>query len=238
MQEQKKTVRVWDLPTRVFHWALVLTLVMLVLLINLDETLWHTRFGYFLLSLLLFRFTWGLIGGHWSRFAQFPPRIGSALAYLRGRGTGESVGHNPLGAWSVYALLLALLLQVLTGMSSEDEITFAGPFANHLSPTVVEFANLYHQSIGKLLVFGLIGLHIAAIVYYQKTKKHKALVQAMWTGDKDLASLQSTDGQALANSAETTETIESSKDNAATRLLAVLVYAVCAAVVWFLVNIL
>src|SRR5512133_1633527 len=101
-------VRVWDLPTRCFHWALVLCLVALLTTAQIggDAMAWHFRSGYAVLSLLLFRLIWGVVGGKWSRFSSFLYAPAAVLAYLQGRGRPEhSIGHNPLGAASVFALL-------------------------------------------------------------------------------------------------------------------------------------
>src|SRR4051812_31198764 len=98
---QKNTVRVWDLPTRVFHWALAVCVVALVATayIGGNAMAWHLRLGYAVLSLLLFRLVWGLVGGRWSRFGSFIYAPGTVLRYLRGQGQPEhSVGHTPLGA--------------------------------------------------------------------------------------------------------------------------------------------
>ena len=119
------TVRVWDLPTRIFHWALVASVIDLVITAKLggDAMAWHFRCGYAVLTLLLFRMVWGLVGGHWSRFRSFLYSPATVLRYLRGQGAPEhSVGHNPLGSGSVFALLGFLLLQVASGLFSDDEI--------------------------------------------------------------------------------------------------------------------
>jgi len=93
-------VRIWDLPTRVFHWALVACIVGLVVTGQIGGTAmaWHFRLGYVVLSLLLFRLVWGFVGGHWSRFAVFVRSPATIAAYLRGHKTPEmEAGHNPLG---------------------------------------------------------------------------------------------------------------------------------------------
>ena len=122
-----RRLRVWDLPTRIFHWTLALTLVASVVTAKIggNAMVWHMRLGLVALALLLFRVAWGFVGGHWSRFASFlyPPR--SVLAYLRGdSGPGGrfDVGHSPLGALSVFALLALLIAQVATGLVADDEI--------------------------------------------------------------------------------------------------------------------
>src|ERR1035437_10986618 len=118
-------IRGWDLPPRLFHWALVLCFAASIVTgtIGGSAMAWHFRSGCLVLSLLLFRLVWGFIGGRWSRFASFVHRPATVLAYIRGQGLPDhSVGHNPLGAGSVLALLSFLLLQVASGSFSDDEI--------------------------------------------------------------------------------------------------------------------
>ena len=210
------TVRVWDLPTRLFHWALAGCVIGLVITANIGGNWmnWHFRFGYTVLTLLLFRFVWGLIGGHWSRFGSFLYRPATLAAYLRGQGSSDhQVGHSPTGALSVFALLLVLLVQVGSGLTSDDEIAFAGPLTALVSSDWVAAATNYHKNIGKFLVVGLVVLHLAAIAFYRWVKKDD-LVRPMFTGDKHL-----------------THTARSSRDTASSRLSALVVLLLCAAVV-------
>ena len=107
------TVRIWDLPTRLFHWLLAACVIGLVVTGNLggNAMVWHFRLGYSVLSLVLFRLVWGFAGGHWSRWRQFFLRPAHVIAHLRGQpGTPPWAGHNPLGSWSVVLMLLWLLL--------------------------------------------------------------------------------------------------------------------------------
>ncbi len=122
------TVRIWDLPTRLFHWALALCVLGLFVTAELggNAMVWHFRFGFCVLTLLLFRLAWGLFGGYWSRWTQFPLRPSAVAAYLQGRSMLGWSGHNPLGSWSVVVLLLALAVQVATGLVSDDEIANVG----------------------------------------------------------------------------------------------------------------
>lgn len=181
-------VRVWDLPTRIFHWLLVVCVLALVVTGQVGGAAmdWHFRFGYAVLSLLLFRLVWGVIGGHWSRFSSFLYSPGTVIRYLRGQGAPElGVGHNPLGAGSVFAMLFFLLLQVGTGLVSDDEIAASGPFTSLVSNALVSQATSYHADIGKLILIALVALHVAAILFYLRRKKQN-LVRAMVLGDKEL----------------------------------------------------
>lgn len=184
----KYTVRVWDAPTRLFHWLLAACVVGLVISAQIGGMAmeWHFRLGYTVLSLLLFRVVWGFVGGHWSRFRRFLYTPGQIAAYLKGRGDpAHSVGHNPLGAFSVYALLGFLCLQVGSGLMSDDEIAAAGPLTRFVSGEWVSTATYYHKEIGKLILLTLVALHLLAIVFY-RVKKGEDLVKPMLTGDKTL----------------------------------------------------
>lgn len=182
-------VRVWDLPTRLFHWLLAFSLVGLLVTGNIGGLWmdWHMRIGFFVLSLLLFRLMWGFMGGWWSRFAHFLYSPRSVVVYLKGQSPVEHrVGHTPLGALSVFALLAVLLLQVSSGLFTDDAIFYAGPLVGVASDPLIEMASRYHQGIGKFLVIGLVVLHLLALVIYKLFFK-QALVAAMVHGDKTLA---------------------------------------------------
>lgn len=210
-------VRVWDLPTRLFHWLLVLAVIGLVVTGNVGGAWmnWHMRLGYVVFTLVLFRLVWGVLGGRWSRFVHFVPNPGQLWAYVRGAQAQQTVGHNPMGALSVLALLTVLLLQIGTGLVTDDEIAFTGPLTHLVSANTVSLATAYHSTVGKPLVLGLIALHLLAIAYHRLVKKHR-LVQAMLTGDQ----------------VATPPVPLESLDNRTTRLLALVVLCACAAVVY------
>lgn len=179
-------IRIWDLPTRLFHWGLALGVVGLVVTAKAGAMEWHFRLGYGVLALLVFRLIWGFVGGRWSRFSSFIHRPSTLLRYLRGQARPEdSAGHSPTGALAVFALLAVLLAQVATGLFADDEITFSGPLAKFASGEWVSQASVYHRNIGEILIFALVGLHVAAIAFYRIVKKER-LVRAMVTGDKHL----------------------------------------------------
>lgn len=210
-------VRVWDLPTRIFHWALVAGVIGLLVTgtIGGNAMVWHFRFGYSVLTLLLFRIVWGLVGGRWSRFGAFIYSPQSVINYLKGRGKPEhGVGHSPIGAGSVFAMLGFLLAQVGTGLLSDDEIAFSGPLTRFVSGSVVSLATNYHKNIGRWVLLALVLLHILAIVFYL-WRKHN-LVNAMLHGDKELVT-----------------PVPASRDDTASRLLALAVLGICAAAVYW-----
>jgi cytochrome b len=215
------TVRVWDLPTRLFHWSLTLCVIGLVVSANVGGNWmnWHLRLGYAVLTLLLFRLVWGMVGGHWSRFASFIYAPGTVLAYLRGQGRPEhNVGHNPLGAFSVFALLAILLAQVGSGLFSDDEIAFTGPLVALVSGDTVSLATNYHKNVGKFIVIALVVLHLLAIAFYKLVKKQD-LVRPMVVGDKALPA-----------------PVRAARDTAGSRLLALVILLLCAAAVYGIVG--
>ncbi len=214
-------VRVWDLPTRMFHWALVLSALGLLVTgkIGGEAMIWHARLGYGVGSLLLFRLAWGFVGGHWSRFASFthPPRV--ILDHLRGRADARlATGHSPLGALSVYALLAFLLAQVATGLFSDDTADFAGPLNILVSNRTARLLTGYHKDIGQVVLIALALLHVGAIAYY-RWRKGQHLVGPMVHGDKALPFAA-----------------PASRDDLGSRLLALVVLGFCSGLVAWLVS--
>lgn len=178
-------VRIWDLPTRLFHWLLVLAVVGLIITGNLGGNwmVWHARLGLTVLGLLVFRLVWGVAGGQWSRFASFSYSPRKLMHYLRGRAPANAeVGHSPLGALSVWAMLAVLTVQVGTGLVTDDEIAFTGPLARFVETSTALAATAWHKGPGKLVLLALIGLHVGAIVVYHL--RGKRLVPPMLHGDK------------------------------------------------------
>jgi cytochrome b len=210
--ELARPTRVWDLPTRLFHWALAAAVLGLLVTGFGGIMEWHFRFGYAVLALLLFRLIWGFVGGHWSRFAAFVYSPRALFAYLGGRAHPDHlIGHTPLGALSVFALLGLLALQVASGLVADDEIAASGPLTRFVSAEVVSLASGWHVSYGKWIVIALVSLHVLAVLFYVRVKRHR-LVRPMISGDKLLT------GGRLAES----------RDDMATRLLALLLFALCA----------
>ena len=214
-------VRVWDLPTRIFHWTLVVCIFGLVISAQFggEAMAWHFRLGYVMLSLLLFRIVWGLIGGHWSRFVSFLYSPAATIVYLKGpKQAEESIGHNPLGAASVFALLGFLLVQVASGLISDDEISAAGPLTKFVSGAVKSSGTFYHKDVGKLILIGLVALHIGAILMYL-VKKGQNLVRPMIRGDK-----------------VSIKAAKNSRDDWRSRTLALVLFLSCAALVAWMVR--
>ena len=170
---------VWDLPTRLFHWLLVALIALSWWSAENDRMDLHLWSGIAVLTLLLFRLLWGLVGSSTARFASFVRGPGQVLGYLRGEWRG--IGHNPLGALSVVALLGLTLVQVGLGLFSTDEDgLYPGFLAHWVSLDASEAAAELHDDLfDVLLVF--IGLHVAAILFYLLVQR-KDLVSPMITG--------------------------------------------------------
>jgi len=179
-----RRVRVWDLPVRVFHWSLVLATWTALVTGKIGGSLMevHAKAGLAIVGLVAFRLVWGVIGSAPARFASFAPTPGRVRGYLQGRWHG--VGHNPLGALSVFALLGLLGVQATTGLFGNDDIAFTGPLYALVDEAFAGRLGALHQQLANLLI-GLIVLHVAAIAFYRHVKKHK-LVKPMITGWADI----------------------------------------------------
>jgi len=181
----KKIIRVWDLPIRLFHWLLVLCISGSIISVNLggNAIQWHAYFGYGILTLLIFRIVWGFIGSTHARFSSFLPTKDSLLQYLQGK-SPKVLGHNPLGALSVFALLFVLCIQVFTGLFVDDEIAFQGPLAKYVPSWISSFLSEIHEG-NQVVIFTLIAIHISAIWFYKKFKGEN-LIRPMISGDKEI----------------------------------------------------
>jgi cytochrome b len=180
-----RRVRVWDLPTRLFHWALVALVVtsFVTAKIGGNAMTWHLYSGYTILALLIFRVCWGFVGGRHARFASFVKGPGAVMRYLGtlfDRAAPRHVGHNPLGGWSVVLMLLSLATQATTGLFASDDIATEGPLAARVSGAVVTLCTRIHHWNEWVLIV-LVSLHVAAIVFYAVYKRQE-LVRAMVTG--------------------------------------------------------
>ena len=216
-----QAVRVWDLPTRLFHWALVAVVLGLFATAYLPGSwiVWHSRLGFAVLALVLFRVVWGFAGGRWSRFSAFFYAPRSVLAYLRGQAHPDHlVGHHPLGAASVLAMLALLLAQAGSGLFTDDEIAFTGPLNRFVSSASGLTATWYHKDLGQWLLVALVVLHMAAVLYYLVGKKDD-LIGPMIGGDKLLEA-----------------PVAPSRDDLRSRLGALLLMGLCAGLVYLVVN--
>jgi cytochrome b len=222
-RELSTVIKVWDLPTRLFHWSLAACIVGLLISSQIggDAMVWHFRLGYGVLSLLAFRLIWGFIGGKWSRFSSFIFPIQTVISYAKGQRTAEQeVGHNPLGSWSVFALLVFLLTQVSSGLFSDDEIANAGPLVKFASASLVNYATFFHTAIGKFIVIGLVVLHVVAIAHHYFIRKEN-LVKPMINGFKTTAAQ-----------------VQGTHDTMKTRLMAAVVFMLCGGLIAYAIALL
>lgn len=214
---------VWDWPVRVFHWALVALVIAAIVTANVggNAMVWHMRAGYAILTLVLFRVLWGFVGSRHARFASFlrGPRtaLRYAQAFLR-RAHPVVVGHNPLGGWSVMALLLVLLVQVGTGLGANDDIMVEGPLVKFISKDLSDRLTGLHQ-LNVWAIGILVGMHVAAVVVHGLFARED-LVRPMLTGKKRLPSSLAHEGL-----------------EAVLHLRAVAVLAGCGLAVWWLVGV-
>lgn len=182
-------VRIWDRPVRIVHWAMVLLVALAGWAAETRHMAWHYRFGYALLGLLLFRLIWGVLGSSTARFASFVRAPRQVLQYLRGGGPPVH-GHNPLGAYSVIALLGALALQIGLGLlAASPDGSKAGPFAAWVAPATAHAAAGLHQANFYLLL-ALIGVHVAAILFYLLVRRDDLITPMLIGRRKAAAGMQ------------------------------------------------
>ena len=178
-------VRVWDVPTRVVHWLMAILIAASWWTAENGNLEFHRYSGYSLLALLLFRLYWGVVGSSTARFNHFIKGPSSILRYVRG-GSSETLGHNPLGALSVVALLLLLLTQVTLGLFAVDvDGLESGPLSHLVSFEAGRACAEWHETVFDVLVW-VIGLHVAAVLFYVLFKKQN-LITAMLHGYREYA---------------------------------------------------
>jgi cytochrome b len=180
-------LRVWDLPVRLFHWALVVLLAISFTTAQIggNALQYHEWSGFSVLALVLFRVLWGFLGSTHARFADFLRGPRAALAYARSLLRGPIVfyaGHNPLGGWMVVLLLASLLLQAGTGLFANDDIMMEGPLAEHVSKDTSDLLTRVHKINFKVLLTLLV-VHVAAALFYLSVKREN-LIRPMVTGYK------------------------------------------------------
>jgi cytochrome b len=186
-------VRIWDLPVRLSHWAIVLIIPAMWATHEYDRMDLHILLGQVLLGLVLFRLIWGLIGGSTARFSGFVRGPRAVWRYLRGRG-GPVFGHNPLGGWSVVAMLVVLLTQIGLGLfASDEDALHEGPLSYRVGYDTARILADRHETFFYVLL-ALIAVHLAAILYYRLVRRDD-LVTPMVTGRRAAAG---EDGAALA----------------------------------------
>ncbi|MEY2853289.1 MAG: hypothetical protein RL030_421 [Pseudomonadota bacterium] len=194
---------VWDLPTRLFHWMLVASMVASYLTADAGSPSmkWHMVLGYWTLGLVIFRILWGFFGPRHARFSAFfkPGRVGDYLATLLRRDSTPTVGHNPLGGLAVIVMLMMVAIQAVSGLFITDDIVWSGPWNPAVSSeTADRLATVHHLNFDILL--WVIGLHVLTVLFYAFYKRQD-LVGPMFTGYKKSAIVpenQSINGSQLA----------------------------------------
>lgn len=191
------SIRVWDLPIRLFHWTLVLLVIGSLVTgwfsseLGLGAAELHPLFGYAVLALLLFRLAWGFVGSTYARFGSFlrgPQTVMHYLGELTGRRDAQPrLGHNPLGGWASVLLLSTLAVQAASGLViSDEDLGVEGPLAKYVGSAMGDRLGELHETNFALLLF-LIVLHLGAIAYHRFAKGEN-LVKPMITGIKHLPS--------------------------------------------------
>lgn len=185
MSANGASTRVWDLPTRLFHWSLVLLIALQYASGEFGwlSMEWHFRLGYATLALVVFRVLWGFAGSQTSRFGDFlrGPRAVARYAadLVRGK-AGHAPGHNPLGGWSVLLMLASVATQAISGLFSSDDISEEGPLVARVSSATVDWMTWLHH-INRWLLIVLIALHVGAVIAHRVLRKEN-LVAAMLHG--------------------------------------------------------
>ena len=186
-QRPDRGVPTWDLPVRVFHWSLMLLVIAQLVTASIGGNAmpFHAFGGYAILALVLFRILWGFLGGTHARFRDFVRGPGPVIRYAKSILKGPHLshrGHNPLGGWSVLAMLGSLLVQASTGLFANDDVMMEGPLAKHVSDRASEIATAIHD-VNAAVLLTLIAVHIAAVLFYLLAKKEN-LIAPMITGRK------------------------------------------------------
>ncbi len=210
-------MRVWDAPTRLFHWAVTLLIAVSYLTSRFDKLEAHLLSGYTLLTLLLFRLVWGFVGSETSRFRQFlrsPLEGYRHLAQFGRRGPDDQVGHNAAGGWMVLILLGDIGVQVGTGLFTYDDLP-EGPLGHLVSKPVGHWLTSVH-ALNFYVLLGIVALHVVAVLAYAAIKGHN-LIRPMVTGRKRLPGA-------------------TRQPRMASPLLALMVTLLSACVVWVLVT--
>ncbi len=217
-----KAVYVWDLPTRLFHWALVAAVATSLISVELGNMSIHLISGHVVLALLIFRLVWGLVGGRHARFASFVQGPIKVINYARGVISGNAPahpGHNPMGGWSVIAMVLVLAVQAVSGLFANDDILTEGPLASTITKSTSDFLTYIHHLTSNA-VYALVVLHLAAVTFY--TVKGHRIIMAMITG-------KSTD--------VTVDQTESGEDSAhGSLILGLVIFAVAGGIAYAIMN--
>ena len=180
-------LRVWDAPIRLFHWSMVLLVLLAYATSQLNWMELHLLVGYAILALLLFRLAWGFVGSETARFASFlaSPMAGLRhLQHFHEREPDTEVGHNAAGGWMVLVLLALLAVEVGTGLFANDDGATEGPLMKYVSKPHSDLLSAVHSLVFDFLLAAVI-LHVLAVIAYAVVKRHN-LLWPMISGKKRL----------------------------------------------------
>ena len=171
---------VWDLPLRIFHWLLVLSIVgsYTTAKLGFDWMQWHFYLGYFTIGLVVFRLLWGFFGPRHARFTSFVHKPSAVFLYLKGmfsRTSARTIGHNPVGGLMVLLMLVLVGIQATTGLFTTDDVVWSGPYYPSVSGSTASTLSTIH-SLNFNIILGAVGLHITAILFYGLYKRQNLVV--------------------------------------------------------------
>jgi cytochrome b len=184
-----RTLRVWDGPVRLFHWALVVLIAVSFTTAQIggNAMQYHEWSGFTILTLVLFRVLWGLAGSTYARFGAFLRGPRATLDYARALLHGRPVfhaGHNPLGGWMIVLLLASLLVQTGTGLFANDDVMLEGPLVRLVSKETSDLLTRIHH-INFNVLLALVSVHVGAALYYLRVKREN-LILPLVTGVKQV----------------------------------------------------
>jgi cytochrome b len=192
-----KVVTVWDLPIRLFHWSLAITVIVAVAtgLIGGEAMEWHIQAGYGIVVLVAFRLLWGVFGTRHARFRSFVRSLPTTYAHVKKSMRGKAPhgpGHSPVAGWMVMAMLGVLAVQTVTGLFANDDIDTEGPLFHLVSKHTSDVLSAIHK-LNFWVVVGLIGLHLLAIFGYYLIVRRINLIRPMITGRMRVAAEHATE---------------------------------------------
>ena len=179
-------LKVWDIPTRVFHWLLAALVAAAWLMIELGVIEWHARIGQAVLALIVYRVLWGIVGSETAQFWNFIKGPTAVFSYACGLLTGrppQVVGHNPLGALMIVALLGLIATQATLGLFANDDIYFDGPLRHLVDKATSDSLTGLHK-LGFNFILAAVSIHITAALFHLFVKREN-LIAPMITGRKD-----------------------------------------------------
>jgi cytochrome b len=183
MSIEQRKVKVWDFPTRLFHWAMVSLLASLWWTADIGEMQWHQVLAYVLMVLIVFRIVWGFVGSETSQFRQFFVSPKKVIDYTLTEPKPRSLGHNPLGGYMVVALLSLLLVQLTTGLFATDEIFTEGPLIYLVSADTASWLTWLHKTNFNIIL-AFAAIHVLAVIVH--VIKGDNILKAMFSGYKQV----------------------------------------------------